>query len=128
MQLPIWTRRLEIKRELWHIQDFVPGFPIPVVQAVSALTVLFVEWLFLRKLSLSLPGPGFLQMLLGAVLPGAAWFLAGRPAIQGKAVQDYFCGQLRFWLLEPRLLIGEFEPVHEPVRTRWAETEFEEPR
>ena len=106
LELSVWTRRLSVKRELWHLGDIVPGFAIPVQESVAALGVTFAEWwLLIKHLHMSLP------------LPALTWFLAGRPAIEGKPVHLWIWSQLRFYFAEPRLVI-HLEPAWEPRQAR----------
>jgi hypothetical protein len=125
MELSVWTRRLAVKRELWHLGDIVPGFPIPVQESVAALGVAFLEWwVLIKHLHLSLPLPPPLPLFLFCSLPAAAWYLAGRPAVEGKPVHVYLWSQLRYFLAEPRTLV-HVEPAWEPQQLRLREVLFE---
>ena len=125
LELSVWTRRLSVKRELWHLGDIVPGFAIPVQESVAALAVTFAEWwLLIKHLHVSLPLPAPLPLLLFLALPALTWFLAGRPAIEGKPVHLWIWSQLRFCFAEPRLVI-HLEPAWEPQQARLCEIAFE---
>lgn len=114
--LRVFTDTFWVRRTVWHVYDLVLPVPVPVVSAVVALAVLFVEWRVGLMAALDrLPFPVNLLGLL--ILPAVAWKLSDRPSVEGRSLQAWAWSQIRY-RFEPRELVGDLEPVREPKRTR----------
>ncbi len=127
MDFSVWTRRLQIVREFWHLGDLVLPVAVPVFPAGAALAVLFLEFEANKTLHLPLAVlPWGLPLVVPFLLPAVAWWLASKPAVEGMAIQQFLLGQFRY-LMEPRTII-HFEGAREPQRPRLHEVAFEEIR
>lgn len=117
LQPEVHTSRFHVRRELWHIQDWVLPAPVPLIPAAVFAAVIFIEF----KLGVAdllghlLPFP--MNLIPIVVVAYGFWRVSDRPTVEGKTLQAYIASQLRFWFTEPKKLVG-FEPAREPFRAR----------
>lgn len=107
LQMPVYTGLLQLRRELWHVQDLVLPRALPMIPAGVAAGVLLMTFWFARLIHLSLP-------LSWAVLYGVpalvAYWLTNRPHIEGRSVQHWLLAQASY-PFQPRRLVC--------MRPRW---------
>lgn len=116
--LEVYTSRFRVQRQIWHIWEWVSPWPIPIWPGVGAVAALFIQLQFglLRVWTEFLPFPLNLAMLVGIAV--AVYKLLDQPMVEGRALHVWIRSQLRFWLFEPRLMMGELDRVREPRRWR----------
>jgi hypothetical protein len=116
--LEVYTSRFRVQRRIWHIWEWVSPWPIPIWPGVGAVATVFAQLQFglLRLWTQLLPFPLNLVVLFG--LAAAIYKLLNQPMVEGRPLSVWLRAQLRYWLLEPRLMVGELERLREPS-TSW---------
>ncbi|MBO0708970.1 MAG: hypothetical protein J2P44_11465 [Candidatus Dormibacteraeota bacterium] len=111
--LEVYTSRFRVQRQIWHIWEWVSPWPIPIWPGVGAMAAVFVQLQFglMRLWTAILPFPLNLAMLLGIAV--AVYKLLNQPMVEGRSLYAWLRAQLRYWLFEPRLMLGELERVRE---------------
>lgn len=104
-----------------HMSDIVWGRQIPITRGVAAIVCIVIQ---ARLGLLFLPlhtSNGLLSMLAWLLVIGinvGVWNLVGRPTVQGRPVHFWLIAQLRYFLIEPRFLVGYCQRVREPRHQR----------
>lgn len=117
IQPEVHTAKFSVRRELWHVTDWVLPAPVPLVPATVAAGILFAEFKFgiAALWSSILPFPLSLAPVIGLAYLG--WRLADKPSVEGKPLHVYLASQIRYYLREPKKYVG-LTSAHEPSRAR----------
>ncbi len=116
MDLPVWSDRFKVPRVIYHLMDWVPGFGIPLAPLCAGVVVMFSQWRLVGLFDLHNPLPPPYNLAAALALPAMAWYLAGKPAVEGRPLPHWLLSQARY-LLEPRVWVST-ERIHEPRRVR----------
>jgi len=111
--MPVYTGLLQVRRELWHVQDLVLPRSVPMIPAgVFVAVVLSTLWLA-HVVGLVVPVQWWALYALPAV---AAYWIANRPLVEGRTIQRWLWCQLCY-PFQPRRLV-RWEPVWRAERLR----------
>ncbi len=99
--MPVYTGLLQVRRELWHVQDLVLPRSVPMIPAGVFVGVLLSTFWFCHLLHFGLP----LQWAaLYAAPAAAAYWIANRPLIEGRSIHRWLWCQLCY-PFQPRRLV-----------------------
>ncbi|WP_460364526.1 TcpE family conjugal transfer membrane protein, partial [Actinocorallia lasiicapitis] len=109
MDLPTYTNVWRIEKRLYKLYDLRLPMPLPLV-TIGVYAGSFVPWIvFLQLLSIPFGAPWHVLYL---VPPGLVAWLATRPVIEGKRLNELLQSQIRY-LAEPRTWC-RLTPIREP--------------
>jgi hypothetical protein len=101
LQMPVYTGLLQVRRDLWHVQDLVLPRAVPMIPAGVFAAVLLVTFWIAHLVHFALP----LQWAALYGLPGAAaYWVANRPQIEGRPIHRWLWAQLSY-PFQPRRLV-----------------------
>jgi hypothetical protein len=111
--MPVYTGLLQVRRELWHVQDLVLPRSVPMVPAGVFVGVLLATFWLCHLLHFGLP----LQWAaLYAAPAAAAYWIANRPLIEGRTIHRWLWVQLAYPFQARRLV--RLQPVWRAERLR----------
>ncbi|MDQ6897972.1 MAG: conjugal transfer protein [Candidatus Dormibacteraeota bacterium] len=111
--MPVYTGLLQVRRELWHIQDLVLPRSVPMIPAGVFVAVLLSTLWLAHVVGLMVPVQWWALYALPAV---AAYWIANRPLVEGRTIQRWLWCQLCY-PFQPRRLV-RWEPVWRAERLR----------
>jgi conjugation transfer TcpE-like protein len=101
LQMPVYTGLLQVRRDLWHVQDLVLPRAVPMIPAGVFAAVLLATFWIAHLLHVGLP----LQWAALYGLPAAAaYWVANRPQIEGRSIHRWLWAQISY-PLQPRRLV-----------------------
>jgi conjugation transfer TcpE-like protein len=101
LQMPVYTGLLQVRRDLWHVQDLVLPRAVPMIPAGVFAGVLLATFWLAHLLRVGLP----LQWAALYALPAAgAYWMANRPQIEGRPIHRWLWAQLSY-PFQPRRLV-----------------------
>jgi hypothetical protein len=101
LQMPVYTGLLQVRRDLWHVQDLVLPRAVPMIPAGVFAGVLLVTFWLAHLLHFALP----LQWAALYGLPAAgAYWIANRPQIDGRPIHRWLWAQLSYPFQTRRLV------------------------
>jgi hypothetical protein len=113
LQMPVHTGLLQVRRELWHVQDLVLPRSLPMWPAGIFTGVLLATFELCHLVNFVLP----LQWAALYGLPAAvAYWIANRPLIEGRTIHRWLWCQLCY-PFQPRRLV-RLEPSWRAERLR----------
>jgi hypothetical protein len=113
LQMPVYTGLLQVRRDLWHVQDLVLPRAVPMIPAGVFAAVLLTTFWLAHLLHFGLP----LQWAALYALPAAGgYWLANRPQIEGRPIHRWLWAQLSY-PFQPRRLV-RLEPRWRSERLR----------
>ncbi len=113
LEMPVYTGLLQVRRELWHVQDLILPRSVPMVPAGVFVGVLLATFWLCHLLHFGLP----LQWAaLYAAPAAAAYWIANRPLIEGRTIHRWLWVQLAY-PFQPRRLV-RLQPAWRTERLR----------
>src|SRR3989442_10118869 len=111
--MPVHTGLLQVRRELWHVQDLVLPRSVPMIPAGIFVGVLLATFWLAHLLHFAVP----LQWAALYALPAAlAYWVANRPLIEGRTIHRWLWCQFCY-PFQPRRLVRR-EPCSRAERLR----------
>lgn len=93
LEMPVYTGLLQVRRELWHVQDFVLPRSVPMVPAGVFAAVLLATFWLAHLVNLALP----LSWAALYALPAAgAYWVSNRPQVEGRTIHRWLWCQLSY--------------------------------
>ncbi len=113
LEMPVYTGLLQVRRELWHVQDLVLPRSVPMIPAGVFVGVLLGTFWLCHLVHIGLP----LQWAaLYAAPAAAAYWIGNRPLIEGRTVHRWLWIQLAYPFQPGRLV--RLQPVWRAERHR----------
>jgi hypothetical protein len=99
--MPVYTALLQVRRDLWHVQDLVLPRAVPMIPAGVFAAVLLVTLWLAHLVQFALP----LQWAALYGLPAAAaYWVVSRPQIEGRPIHRWLWAQISY-PCQPRYLV-----------------------
>lgn len=114
LEMPVYTGLLQVRRELWHVQDIVLPRAVPMIPAGAFVGVLMVTFWLAHLIGFAIP----LQWAALYALPAAAaYWIANRPLVEGRAIYRWLWVQLCY-PFQPRRLVRQQQSAWRTERLR----------